>query len=188
VPSAQNLHSESLEVSAARHEQRFAEIGHLIHAFTFFVLLATGILLFSPTIRSRVVGGYSLSLGMIHWWTGIAFVLVTLPVARHPFRLARNGSGRGAPSPEERGRHWRRFHLLFTLGSAVVFTATGLVLWFRGSFSLEITDASATIHLWLTYLATMIFAAHLTAAVIALRASRERPVDTAPTRNAGATP
>ena len=173
-------------MSAPRHEQRFAEIGHLIHAFTFFVLLATGILLFSPTIRSRFVGGYSLSLRMIHWWTGIAFVLVTLPVARYPFRLARSGSGCGAPSPEGRGRHWRRFHLLFTLGSAVVFTATGLVLWLPGSFSLESTDASATIHLWLTYLVTIVFAAHLVVASIALRASRERPV--APTRNAGATP
>jgi hypothetical protein len=147
---------------------------HLANAATFLILFATGVLLFSPTIRSRVVGGYSLYLRLIHCGTGVAFALGTLPFVPHAFRLARRGSAHVAGSPEGRLLHWRRAHLLFTLGAGAAFTLTGLLLWQQGRFALVLADASATVHLWLTYVAAGVLAAHFSVVAIAPRALRER--------------
>lgn len=156
------------------------KVSHLAHAATFLVLLATGVLLFSPTIRSRVVGGYSLHLRSIHCWTGIAFALATLPFVPHAFRLATKGS---AQAPGSRGAgllHWRCAHLLFTLAAGAAFTVSGLLLWQQGHFALALADASATVHLWFTYAAAVAFAVHFTVAMIAWRALPERAEVTVP--------
>jgi hypothetical protein len=145
---------------------------HLAHAVTFLALLGTGMLLFSPTMRSRLVGGYSLHLRSIHCWTGLAFALATLPFVPHALRLARRARPGG--SGATRGAVLRLVHALFALAAAAALTASGFVLWQRRGFSLALMDASGAVHLWLTYGAAAVFMLHLTAAAMARRAARDR--------------
>jgi hypothetical protein len=149
------------------------QASHAAHAATFLVLLATGVLLFSPRARSQVVGGYSLHLRSIHCWTGVVFALATVPFLKRAFRHGGTRQPRGASPPEGMLCLWRRAHLLFTVGATAAFTVTGALLWPQGRFGWALTDASATAHLWLTYAAAGVLAAHLGVAALGLRRPRD---------------
>jgi cytochrome b subunit of formate dehydrogenase len=159
-------------MDAPGHQQIFWKGSHAAHAATFFILLATGVLLFSATLRSRVVGGYSLSLRSIHCWTGVAFAVATLVLVPIAFRLAGKGSAQATGRAGRWLYHWRRSHLVLTVGAAAALTVSGWVLWQQGSFTLELMDASAAVHRWLTYVSAVVLAAHLSVAAIVSRAER----------------
>jgi len=149
------------------------QASHAAHAATFLILLVTGVLLFSPAIRSQIVGGYSLHLRLIHCWTGVIFALATVPFLMHALRPGSIRQARGQGLPGNNLHLWRRAHLLFTVGATAAFTASGVLLWQQGRFGLALTDASATVHLWLTYAAAAVLAGHLCVAVFGLRRSRD---------------
>ena len=148
----------------------------MAHAATFLILLATGVLLFSAALRSRLTGGYSLHVRLVHCWIGVAFAVATLPFVRHAIWSNRS-SGRDEERASPRTvQRWRYAHLLFTVVAGAAFTGTGLLLWRQDLFSLVVTDWSATIHQWLTYVACVVLSAHLSVAVVVtrLRAALER--------------
>ena len=140
--------------------------GHVTHAGSFLVLLATGVLLFAPTFRAHLIGGYSLHVRLVHCWAGVVFVLATLPFVRAVLPAMRTAA-RASDAARDALRSWHRAHLLFTVGSGAAFTVTGLLLWQQQWFGLAVADSSATIHRWLTYLAAAVLTAHLSIAVLA---------------------
>jgi cytochrome b subunit of formate dehydrogenase len=153
-------------MSGALQTRRFLKTGHVIHAGSFLVLLATGALLFAPTLRARLIGGYSLHLRFVHCWAGVVFAVATLPFVV-TMLSPRGAAGRAAPEGSSALRRWRGAHRLFTVGSVAAFTVTGIVLWQQDRFGLAAIDSSATIHRWLTVLAAALLAAHLSVAVLA---------------------
>lgn len=173
-----------------RQERSLWKTSHIAHALTFLMLLATGALLFSPALRSRLTGGYSLHVGLVHCWVGVAFAIATLPFARRAIRSHRPSSRDEervsvSPSPI---RRWHDAHLLFTVVAGAAFTVTGLLLWRQDLFSLVLIDWSATIHQWLTYAACVVLTAHLSVAVIVplLRSALEQARATVPARERAA--
>jgi cytochrome b subunit of formate dehydrogenase len=153
-------------MGGAPQTRRLWKAGHVAHAGSFLVLLATGALLFAPTFRAHLIGGYSLHVRLVHCWAGVVFVVATLPFVR-----AVLSTTRAAAPASDAARHalrpWHRAHLLFTVGSAAAFTVTGFLLWQQQWFGLAVADSSASIHRWLTYLAAAVLAAHLSVAVLA---------------------
>ncbi|GIW40826.1 MAG: hypothetical protein KatS3mg076_1403 [Candidatus Binatia bacterium] len=97
---------------------------HLLHLLPFLVLLATGLLLRNPDLRSALVGGYSLVLRRVHLWAAIAFCALPLPVFfRHGVRTL--VAVRAGPPVRTR---WRRIHTAATLGFSSALAATGFLL------------------------------------------------------------
>lgn len=147
---------------------------HIAHAATFLALLATGLLLFSPTLRAQLTGGYALQVRSIHCWVGVAFAVATVPFLRPVLWAWRSRACSGVTSNAL--WRWRHAHLLFTVAAGVTFTASGLLLWQQDRFALALADPSAWVHLWLTYLAAGVLTLHLAIATVAprVRAARER--------------
>lgn len=173
-PVAHKVHWTIAEMSDVHKPGLMWRTSHMAHAATFLGLLATGLLLFSPTIRSRLIGGYALQVRSIHCWVGVAFAVATVPFLRpvlRPWRCSARG-GAAAVAPWR----WRYAHLLFTVAAGVTFTASGLLLWQQHRFGLALADASAWVHLWLTYLAAGVLTVHLAIATITprVRVARER--------------
>lgn len=130
---------------------------HTAHLVTFAVLLATGLLLFVPSLRAAVTGGYSLLIRETHRWGGVAFV--ALPAAI----IVRAGARSVFVPPAERTLRtaWQGLHLGVTVLLGVVLTLTGFVLWGKRLAPEPILELSRTLHDWLTYGAVVLLAVHL---------------------------
>jgi cytochrome b subunit of formate dehydrogenase len=136
---------------------------HLVHAGTFVLLLGTGLLLLSPTLRETVTGGYALTARRLHSWGGVAFALVLPPLFVTVFRGRTRGAGR------HRGRKevlWRRGHRLWTVATSVGFVVSGVVLWFPDLLSTAALDWSRDLHRWLTYAGSGVLVIHVCVAAV----------------------
>lgn len=130
---------------------------HTIHLLTFVLLFVTGVLLLAPGLRAAVTGGYSLLIGNVHRWGGVAFA--ALPVAvglrfgvRSIFVPADVWTSRAL---------WQGLHIAVTVLISLVFTATGVVLWGKRTLPESIVQSSHSVHGWLTYAAGILVAVHL---------------------------
>ncbi len=130
---------------------------HTVHVVTFFVLLGTGVLLMAPTLRSAITGGYALTLGVTHKWAGVAFI--ALPIGL----VAWAGPRRVFSPPAARSvrSYLQGIHVGVTVLFALLFTATGAVLWARRAMPLEIFDPGQWLHDGLTYAAIAVLGLHL---------------------------
>lgn len=130
---------------------------HTVHLLTFFVLLATGVLLFVPALRAAVVGGYSLHIRQAHRWGGVAFVVLPAVIVlvcglRRTFM---------SPGPRTLRAIWQGAHVGITIVMSTVLTLTGFVLWAKRLVPDALHEASLLAHDWLTYVAAGLLAAHL---------------------------
>lgn len=130
---------------------------HTAHLLTFAVLLATGLLLFSPELRAAVTGGYSLFLGDAHRWAGVAFVVLPALI------IWRGGVRRIFAPPERRTVRslWQGLHIAVTVLISAALTISGFVLWGRRLFPESLVDGSRTAHDWLTYAIAALLVLHL---------------------------
>lgn len=138
----------------------------MLHVSTFLFLLGTGLLLYAPSLRASLTGGYSLTLLWWHRWGGVAFVLLPLPFLAVVGRAA-------VFTAENPGRHtpnwfapWQTGHVLFTVGAAVIFASTGTVMWLKAFFPPLLLEWSRSLHRWFTYGSCLLLACHLFLAVI----------------------
>jgi len=149
---------------------------HTGHLATFLVLLVSGLLLWSPSLRAAVTGGYSLVIRDSHRWGGVAFVVLPALI------LLRYGVRNVFVTPTQRTLRslWQGIHLGFTVIMSVVFALTGFLLWGKGLFPERAVDASLAAHDWLTYAAIAFVAFHLfevsAAALIARLQAAAAPV------------
>jgi hypothetical protein len=133
----------------------------LVHAaqiLAFAAALATGILLFSPSLRAAITSGYSTLIGDVHQYSGRAQVLLALVLAGIWAYAA--GSQR-LTAAADRWRTWRVTHVVLVSVAAVGLGATGIVLSSRGSYPLALVDYSFAIHLGLTYMSCAVIAGHV---------------------------
>lgn len=144
---------------------------HTVHLLTFGLLFATGLLLMAPALRAAITGGYSHLLRSIHWWGGVAFVVLPLSIAAWfgPRSLA-------PPHREEpRARRlWQLLHLALTVGMSLAFAVTGFVIWARRSLPDVLVDPCVLLHEWLTWAAAALLGVHLAEVAIARAVERVR--------------
>ncbi len=148
----------------------FEDRTHLVHVASFLLLLGTGILLFWPTARGLLIGGYSLVIRRIHLWLGIPFVLAPLPLLGQFARRALDSAMPGiAPSKAQMWlTRWRWAHTTLTLAAAAIFAITGWIIWPPSNFDQSVVDWSHALHLWLTYAISAVLVVHV-AVVVLLR-------------------
>lgn len=116
---------------------------HATHAAATLLLLATGLLILSPDLRARLVGGYGRQIAELHGLFGWAFVLVPavalLPARRALLADLRERLGRQSPRPG-----WPRLHLLVTLAASAAAGVTGLAL--LADLPAALFDAARAVH------------------------------------------
>lgn len=130
---------------------------HTIHLLTFALLFITGLLLAVPGLRAAVTGGYSLLIGNVHRWGGVAFAALPAAVGlrfgvRSVFAVPDGWTLRAL---------WQALHVAVTVLVSLVFTATGVVLWGKRTLPESIVEASHSVHSWLTYAVSILLAVHL---------------------------
>ena len=130
---------------------------HGVHVLTFVVLLVSGVLLLDPGLRSAVTGGYALTLGAVHRWSGVVFAVV-------PAAIAVAVGARRVLAPADWGRrrgYVQSAHTIVTVAMVVAFTLTGAVLWKRDGLSMALVDRAQDLHDALTYVGAALLGVHL---------------------------
>ena len=126
---------------------------HLVHIIAFFVLAATGALLYSPEARSWVTSGHSLVLVRVHWYVGLVSIPVLPAMIIAFIRAARNGKSKGAG--------WKKLHSMLILLTGICLATTGFPMWFKNGVSENIRSASTWLHGAATVAALCILFIHL---------------------------
>ena len=167
--------------NARRYIRRFGRTErtlHWTHAAAFFVLLATGLILWIPDLATavahrRLVKDVHL-LTAIAW--GVAIVLIILLGDRRALaadwreieRLDRDDrrwlSLRKAP--QGRFNAGQKLNAIATAAFALLFAASGILLWLAARDSRFRIDGPIVVHDTLTYLSIFLVAGHLYLAVI----------------------
>lgn len=153
---------------AARHATRAL---HAIHALGTLALLASGLLIQWPELRSWVVGGYGSAIARVHLWIGWAYLAapaLLLVVVAEPLRAEL--AQRLARSVR---RSWASAHLLFTLAATALLGVSGILLLLDDWLPLHAWYAARSVHAWATWAVAATLLLHLVIAGRA-RAARER--------------
>lgn len=135
---------------------------HTVHAGTSLALVATGVLIHWPELRSQLLGGYGLALAALHEWTGLVFIaapLVSLGLAARP--LVRDLGGRLAPPAPP---SWRKVHIVLTLVLSALLGLSGVALWQQEHLPARAADLALDVHIWLSWAIAVSIPVHLVAA------------------------
>lgn len=143
---------------------------HTLHLLTFAILLATGVLMISPELRTAFTGGYSLVIRRAHLWGGVAFAVLPAIVV-FPLGMRNVFVATAERTPRTL---WQGSHLIITIMIGAVFTATGLAIWEEGIVSESLADLSRSTHNWLTWVAAALLGLHLVEVGIASMVGRLR--------------
>jgi cytochrome b subunit of formate dehydrogenase len=135
---------------------------HATHAAATLALLATGLFLEFPELRSVAVGGYGHRIASIHLFAGASFVvlpLVALALARsaliEDLRLRL-----GPPDPWR----WRKSHIVSSLVAVTLLSLSGIVMWTDERLPSAVGDAARLAHVALTVLIGASLCVHLVVA------------------------
>jgi formate dehydrogenase subunit gamma len=159
-----------------RYRRRFSRTERLLHwanAIGFFVLLATGLALYLPSL-SILIGRRQI-LQTVHFWTGVGWISVLVAIIllgdrRGLLRTARELDGfdeddlrwlTGKPAAVGRFNAGQKLNSLLTAAFAVLFLVSGLLLWF-GERNTRLRFASTVIlHDGLMYISVVLLLGHL---------------------------
>ncbi|HXY84239.1 MAG TPA: cytochrome b/b6 domain-containing protein [Gaiellaceae bacterium] len=152
---------------------------HWVNAVFFLILLATGLVLYLPSLEVAV--GRRPLVKDIHFWSGVGWVVALLVVAlagntRGLMRTARDIDrfdrddlrwlARRRPAPQGRFNAGQKVNAALTAAFTVLFVASGLLLWF-GERDTRLRFASTVVlHDGLAFAALALFVGHLYLAVI----------------------
>ena len=169
-------------MTGQRYVRRFSRTERLLHwanALGFFILLATGLVLYLPSLEIAV--GRRALFQDIHFYSGIGWIAVLAAIAlfgdrRGLLRTARELdefdrddvrwlTGR-RPAPQGRFNAGQKVNSALTAGLTVLFLVSGLLLWF-GERNTRLRFASTVlVHDGLMYVALALLVGHLYLAVI----------------------
>ena len=142
---------------------------HATHAVATVVLLATGLLLEFPELRSFTIGGYGRSIVSIHLVAGVAFALLPM-IALLLASAALIEDLRRRLGPPDPWR-WRKSHIVGSLIAVALLSVSGAVMWADADLPIAVGDASRAVHVALTALVGISLPIHL---VLARRKIVER--------------
>ena len=165
----------------AGYRRRFSRTERTLHwanAAFFLFLLATGLILYLPSL-SVAVGRRPL-VQSVHFWSGIAWIaalatIVLLGDRRGILRAAREIDGfdhddlrwlGGRPAPQGRFNAGQKLNAALTAAFTLLFLVSGLLLWF-GERDTRLRFASTVVlHDGLMYISLVLLIGHLYLAVI----------------------
>jgi len=165
-----------------RFVRRFSRTERTLHwanAIGFFFLLATGLILYLPSLAVFV--GRRPLIQDLHFWSGVGWVSVlALIVAggdrRGLARLAREVDrfdrddlrwlARRHPAPQGRFNAGQKLNIALTAAFTFLFLLSGLLLWFGERDTRFRFASTVLLHDGLMYLALMLLVGHLYLAVI----------------------
>ncbi|HEX4519821.1 MAG TPA: cytochrome b/b6 domain-containing protein [Gaiellaceae bacterium] len=166
----------------AGYRRRFSRTERTLHwanAVFFFFLLATGLILYLPSLAVDV--GRRPLIQSLHFWSGIAWVVVLALIVlggdrRGIARTAREVDGFDRddlrfltgrkPAPQGRFNAGQKLNTVLNAAFVVLFLVTGLLLWF-GERNTELRFASTVVlHDGLMYVSLALLVGHLYLAVL----------------------
>jgi formate dehydrogenase subunit gamma len=167
-------------VSKAGYVPRFSRVERLLHwvnALGFFFLLATGLILYLPSLSVLVARRQLIQ--SLHFWTGVgwlgALAAVVVLGGRRLLATARELESfdrddlrwlRGGRAPQGRFNAGQKVNAALTAAFTVLFGVSGLLLWF-GEQDTRLRFASTVIlHDGLMYASVVLVAGHLYLALI----------------------
>jgi formate dehydrogenase subunit gamma len=167
-------------VSKAGYVPRFSPMERLLHwvnALGFFFLLATGLILYLPSL-SILVGRRQL-IQSIHFWGGVAWLgalaAVVVLGARRLLATARELDRfdlddlrwlRGRTAPQGRFNAGQKINAALTAAFAVLFGVSGLLLWFGEQDTRFRFASTVVLHDGLMYVSLGLLVGHLYLALI----------------------
>ena len=152
---------------------------HWIHASAFFVLLASGLVLYLPTLSAHIARRPLIK--DIHFWTGISWAGAILLVVALGNRRALAQTAREIDvfdrddrrflagktgSPQGRFNAGQKVNAILTAAFAVLFFASGLLLWMGERDTRFRLDGTVFLHDALMYVSVVIVVGHLYLAVV----------------------
>ena len=165
-----------------RYVRRFSRTERLLHwanAIGFFALLATGLILYLPSLA--VLIGRRPLIQSLHFWSGIGWVCILVAIAllgdrRGIARLAREVDrfdrddlrwllGR-KPAPQGRFNAGQKLNTALTAAFTVLFLVSGLLLWFGERDTRFRFAGTVVLHDGLMYVALVLLVGHLYLALI----------------------
>jgi formate dehydrogenase subunit gamma len=162
--------------------RRFSRTERMLHwanALGFLLLLATGLILYLPSLA--VLVGRRPLIQDIHFWSGIGWVsvLVAIPVLgdrRGIVRLAREVDRfdrddlrwllRRSPAPQGRFNAGQKLNAALTAAFTLLFLVSGLLLWFGERDTRFRFAGTVLLHDGVMYVALVLLVGHLYLAVI----------------------
>ncbi len=164
----------------AGYVQRFSRAERLLHwvnALGFFFLLATGLILYLPSLSVLVARRQLIQ--SLHFWTGVGWLAALTAVVvlggRRMLRTARELESfdrddlrwlRGGKAPQGRFNAGQKINAALTAAFTILFGVSGLLLWF-GEQDTRFRFASTVIlHDGLMYVSLALLVGHLYLALI----------------------
>ncbi len=166
---------------ASRYVRRFSRTERLLHwanALGFFVLLASGLILYLPSLA--VIVGRRPLIKDIHFWSGIGWVtmlalIVVLGTRRGLARTARELDAfdaddlrwlRGKRAPQGRFNAGQKINATLTAAYTVLFFVSGLLLWLGERDTRFRFASTVVLHDGLMYVSVILLVGHLYLALI----------------------
>ena len=166
---------------AGGYVRRFSRTERLLHwanALGFFVLLASGLILYLPSLA--IIVGRRPLIKDIHFWSGIGWVtmlaLIVLLGARHGLaRTARELDAfdaddlrwlRGKRAPQGRFNAGQKINATLTAAYTVLFFVSGLLLWLGERDTRFRFASTVVLHDGLMYVSVLLLVGHLYLALI----------------------
>lgn len=101
---------------------------HAVHALVVLLLIATGVLLYSPELRSAAIGGYGQRILDLHLWAGVVFGVAPIVAAVLVGRALLEDVRRRLGPPDPWG--WRKTNIVLSLAASVILVLSGVAIWF----------------------------------------------------------
>jgi formate dehydrogenase subunit gamma len=169
---------------ATAPKRRLARFGrterslHWVHASAFLVLLGSGLCLYLPSLAEAV--GRRPLLKDIHIYTALAWACALVAIVVLGDRRALARTAREIDAFDADDRAWLRFgrtpqgrlnagqklNAIFTAAFAVLFSVTGVLLWYGERDTRFRFASTLLVHDWLMYISLLLFLGHLYLAVI----------------------
>ena len=160
--------------------RRFSRVERLLHwvnALGFFFLLATGLILYLPSLSILVARRQLIQ--SLHFWAGVgwlgALTLVLVVGARRFIRTARELESfdrddlrwlRGGKAPQGRFNAGQKINAALTAAFTVLFGVSGLLLWFGEQDTRYRFASTVILHDGLMYVSLALLVGHLYLALI----------------------
>jgi cytochrome b subunit of formate dehydrogenase len=131
-------------------------ITHWGHTVLVFILILTGTLIFFPDARLFLFKGYSLVFSQVHRYSGALYIPVTCTFITIAIK---NGSVKN--NIPVNILYWKKTHTIILGLTTLVFSLSGVALWFYNHVPVKVIDISALMHQVFTLILLIMLFIHI---------------------------